>query len=75
MPTNDIGQKLADFRDALPFLDAQYLKMASDVLLAELEAMPAAAREPYRDDIAGLISALESRILTLAQETSSGSSA
>lgn len=73
MATNDIGERLTEFRDALPFLDENYMKMASDVLLAELEAMTPAAREPYRDQIAGLISALESRILSLAQETSSGS--
>lgn len=68
METNDIGQKLAQLREALPFLDQRSLFQASEILLAELEALSLAEREPYAAEMARLISALESHILGLEQD-------
>ncbi len=65
---NDLAEKLAAFREALPHLDAKNLGLAGDMLLSELEAMPPAMRDPYRGEIVSLISALETRILSLEQE-------
>lgn len=68
----DIAEKIAQLQDALPYLAPEKLSMASEMVLAELEAMTPEDRLQYGPDIARLISAFETRILGLEQELKQG---
>lgn len=65
---NDIPAKLQDFQNALQaYDDPQKVMQAGEAFLTAVEALSAEEQERYKGEIAALIAALETRILSLEQ--------
>lgn len=65
---DDLGKALIALKDNLDLMDQQSLAQVGGALTIAVESLAPAQRAQYRDEIASLISALESRILDLEQE-------